>query len=73
MTFQYKSVDVSNISVHVRFKITSIQMIFKIESTDSNELTFNEDTDKFIIILFGHQEVIFRGSPMGFVVVKFMR
>lgn len=73
MTFQYKSVDVSNISVHVRFKITSIQMIFKIESTDSNELTFNEDTDKFIIILFGHQEVIFRGNPMGFVVVKFMR
>lgn len=48
-------------------------MIFKIESTDSNELTFNEDTDKFIIILFGHQEVIFRGNPMGFVVVKFMR
>lgn len=69
MTFQYKSVDVSNISVHVRFNLTSIQMIFKIESTDLNELTFSEDTDKFIIILFGHQEVIFRGNPVEFVVV----
>ena len=52
-TFQYKHVDVSTVGALVKTEITSICMLFIIESTDLNASTFNEKTYYHIISDFG--------------------
>ena len=51
--FQYKHVNVSTVGTLIKAEITSIRMLFIIESTNLNESTFNEETGYHIIPDFG--------------------